>query len=68
MRFVEAAQGIESLAPGQKAGAGHRDHVALGQRQPEIAGIVFPAVAEGMTALAHRGEEHAGVLHPSIGI
>ena len=67
VRLVEAAERVESFAPGQKTGAGHRDHVALGQRQPEIAGIVFPAVAEGMTALAHRGEEHAGMLYSAIG-
>ena len=56
------------LAPHQHAGAGHRDDIALRQRQAEIAGFVGRGEAERVARDAPRGEEHAGVLHLAVGI
>src|SRR5712671_5826897 len=39
LRFVEAAERIEGLAPGQQARPGNGDDVALGQGEAEISRI-----------------------------
>ena len=68
VRFVEAAERLEDVAAHQHAGAGHRDDVALGQRQAEIARVVRRREAEGVARDARRREEHAGVLHLAVRI
>ena len=66
--LVEAADRVEGLPAGHQAGAGHRDDLALREREPEITGLVLGGIAEGMPGDAGPRQKHAGVLHPAVGI
>ena len=68
MRLVEAAEIPERLGADQHAGAGHGDHVALGERKAEIAGIVGGREAEGMARQRPPGQKHPGMLHLAVGV
>ena len=66
--FLETAERLKDTASHQHAGAGHRDDIALCQRQAEIARLVRRGKAERVARDAARGKEHAGVLHLAAGI
>src|SRR5271166_7129869 len=67
MRLIEAAELLEYDTTRKKAGAVDGDHVALGQRQAEIAGISFGDVAEGVSFDPNIvRQKNARALHGSI--
>src|SRR5712691_4699179 len=60
--LVKPANLFEGFPPGEQTGAGDRGHIALGQCEAKIAGIVALLVAKDVAAHPQLRQEHSRML------